>query len=95
MFCYNDPVAIGAISEAGLKIPEDIAVVGAGNVHYSELLAVPLTTVDQGTGQIGRQAAELLLEQIGVKKKPRTRKILITPGFRGCARLWNRGTEAK
>jgi LacI family transcriptional regulator len=82
VFCYNDPVAIGAmkaISEAGLNIPEDIAVVGAGNVHYSDVLAVPLSTVDQGTVQIGRQAAELLMEQIGVKRKPRTRKILITP----------------
>jgi LacI family transcriptional regulator len=82
VFCYNDPVAIGAIkaiSEAGLKIPEDIAVVGAGNVHYSDVLAVPLTTVDQGTVQIGRQAAELLMEQIGAKRKPRLRKILIPP----------------
>jgi LacI family transcriptional regulator len=82
VFCYNDPVAIGAIkaiSEAGLKIPDDIAVVGAGNVHYSDVLAVPLTTVDQGTVQIGRQAAQLLMEQIGAKRRPRTRKILITP----------------
>ncbi len=82
VFCYNDPVAIGAIkaiSEAGLKIPEDIAVVGAGNVHYSDVLAVPLTTVDQGTVQIGRQAAELLMEQIGAKRKPRLRKVLIPP----------------
>jgi len=82
VFCYNDPVAIGAmkaISEAGLKIPDDIAVVGAGNVHYSDVLAVPLTTVDQGTMQIGKQAAELLMEQIGAKKRPRPRKILITP----------------
>ena len=49
VFCYNDPVAIGAmkaILEAGLKVPEDIAVVGAGNVHYSDVLAVPLTTID-------------------------------------------------
>jgi LacI family transcriptional regulator len=82
VFCYNDPVAIGAIkaiSEAGLRIPHDIAVVGAGNVHYSDFLAVPLTTMDQGTVQIGRQAAELLMEQIGAKRRPRTRKILITP----------------
>src|SRR5215471_3217197 len=45
VFCYNDPVAIGAmraIAEAGLRIPQDIAVVGAGNVHYSDVLAVPL-----------------------------------------------------
>ena len=82
VFCYNDPVAIGAIkaiSEAGLRIPHDIAVVGAGNVHYSDMLAVPLTTVDQCTGQIGKQAAELLMEQIGAKRKPRIKKILITP----------------
>lgn len=82
VFCYNDPVAIGAmraITEAGLRIPQDVAVVGAGNVHYSDVLAVPLTTVDQGTVQIGRKAAELLMEQIGAKKKPRTRKILISP----------------
>ncbi len=82
VFCYNDPVAIGAmraIAEAGLRIPQDIAVVGAGNVHYSDVLAVPLTTVDQGTVQIGRQAAELLMEQIGAKRKPRPRKVLISP----------------
>ena len=82
VFCYNDPVAIGAIRaicEAGLRIPQDIKVVGAGNVHYSDVLAVPLTTVDQGTVQTGRQAAELLMEQIGAKRRPRPRKILIAP----------------
>src|SRR5882762_683355 len=60
-------------------IPQDIAVVGAGNVHYSDMLAIPLTTVDQGTVQIGKQAAQLLMEQIGAKNKSRVKKILITP----------------
>jgi LacI family transcriptional regulator len=82
VFCYNDPVAIGAmkaILEAGLRVPEDIAVVGAGNVHYSDVLAVPLTTIDQGTCQIGARAAELLLEQISSKRPPRPTKVLIAP----------------
>ena len=82
VFCYNDPVAIGAmraISEAGLRVPEDIAVVGAGNVHYSDFLAVPLTTVDQGTSEIGKRAANLLLERIASKRPVRPRKILIVP----------------
>ena len=82
VFCYNDPLAIGAmkaILEAGLKIPNDIAVVGAGNVHYSDVLAVPLTTIDQGTAQIGARAAELLLEQIGAKRAVRPTKVLIAP----------------
>lgn len=82
VFCYNDPVAIGAmraISEAGLKVPEDIAVVGAGNVHYSDFLAVPLTTIDQGTFEIGKRAADLLIEQIVAKRKLRPRNVLIAP----------------
>ena len=82
VFCYNDPVAIGAmraIAEAGLRVPNDIAVVGAGNVHYSDFLAVPLTTVDQGTSEIGKRAANLLLERIGSKRKLRPQKVLIEP----------------
>jgi LacI family transcriptional regulator len=82
VFCYNDPVAIGAmraILEAGLRIPEDIAVAGAGNVHYSDSLAVPLTTVDQATREIGKRAAGLLLQRIASKRKLRPKKILIEP----------------
>ena len=81
VFCYNDPVAIGAmraILDAGLNVPRDIAVVGAGNVHYSDVLTVPLTTIDQGTCQIGKQAAELLLQQIA-SKHTLIHKVLIPP----------------
>jgi LacI family transcriptional regulator len=82
IFCYNDPVAIGAmkaIFEAGLKVPGDVAVVGAGNVHFSDALAVPLTTIDQGTEETGRRAAELLLERIASKNHLSPRKLLISP----------------
>jgi LacI family transcriptional regulator len=82
VFCYNDPLAIGAMKAiigAGLRIPQDIRVVGTGNVHYSDVLAVPLTTIDQETRQIGARAAELLLAQIESKRFPRPTKILIAP----------------
>jgi len=82
VFCYNDPVAIRAIKaarDAGLDVPRDICVAGAGNVLYSDLLAVPLTTVDQGTVQTGRKAAELLLAQIESKRAVRPRRILLSP----------------
>jgi LacI family transcriptional regulator len=82
VFCYNDPVAIGAMKalhEAGLRVPEDVAVVGAGNVHYSDALAVPLTTIDQKTREIGARAAGLLLEQIESKRPPRATIILFVP----------------
>jgi len=82
VFCYNDPIAIGAIKairESGLDVPKDIAVAGAGNVHYSDLLAVPLTTVDQGTSQMGRRAAELLIQRITSKRSVRPKRIMISP----------------
>ena len=68
-----------AIQDNGLNVPHDISVVGAGNVHYSDVLAIPLTTVDQGTAETGRCAAELLLEKIEAKGATKVRKILIQP----------------
>ena len=82
IFCYNDPVAIGAmkaIFEAGLKVPDDISVVGAGNVHYSDMLRVPLTTVDQGTSRMGTRGAELVMERIAAKRMLRSKRVLIPP----------------
>lgn len=82
IFCYNDPVAIGAIKairEAGLHLPNDMAVVGAGNVRYGDALSVPLTSVDQGTCRIGTLAAELLLARIASKRSMRPKTILIPP----------------
>ncbi len=82
IFGYNDPVAAGAMKavlEAGIAIPGGIKVIGAGNVHYSDLLRVPLSTVDQSSHAIGRQAAEILLKAIGSKRKKAARTVLIEP----------------
>jgi LacI family transcriptional regulator len=82
VFCYNDPVAAGALKailEAGLEIPGDIAVIGTGNVHYSDLLRIPLSTIDQSSAQIGETAANLLMECIEAKKSVPARRILIAP----------------
>jgi LacI family transcriptional regulator len=68
IFCFNDPIALGAmraILNAGLRIPEDVAVVGCGNVLYSDFLRVPLTSVDQDSAAIGRLTAELALSLVG------------------------------
>ncbi len=80
VFCFNDPSALGAmraILEAGLRIPEDMAVVGCGNFSYSDFLRVPLSSVDQGSETIGKRAADLAL-RIARKKaqtKPKTEYI--------------------
>src|SRR5580692_9937912 len=82
VFCYNDPVAAGAIKailEAGLRVPEDIAVIGAGNVHYSDLLRVPLSTIDQGSSVIGETAAELLCQCMESKTPPEIKRIFLPP----------------
>lgn len=67
IFAANDPVAIGAfqkIKEVGLRIPDDIALVGFCNNPISQQIEPTLTTVNQPAHHVGRRAAELLLEQI-------------------------------
>jgi LacI family transcriptional regulator len=80
VFCCNDPIAMGAmraILEAGLQIPNDVAVVGCGNVHYDDLLRVPLTSIDQDSYGLGTGAAKLALGII--KSKSQARKTLLMP----------------
>ena len=81
VFCYNDPVAIGAIDatlEAGLRVPEDIAFVGCGNMRYNDHLRVPLSSIEHGTAELGRIAGELALELVAKPEQP-PRSILVPP----------------
>jgi LacI family transcriptional regulator len=82
IFCFNDPVALGAmraILEASLRIPEDVAVVGCGNLSYSDFLRVPLTSVDQNSTEIGRLSATLALAIVGANKEMRPKTELTPP----------------
>jgi LacI family transcriptional regulator, repressor for deo operon, udp, cdd, tsx, nupC, and nupG len=67
IFCFNDDIAIGAMHELrrqGLKVPDDISVVGFDNVKVSAFINPPLTTVDQPAYEMGRRALELLCNVI-------------------------------
>ena len=82
IFCFNDPVALGtmrAILDAGLRVPEDIAVVGCGNLSYSDFLRVPLSSVDQNSKMIGKIAAALALKLAQGKTPARPKSTLVTP----------------
>jgi len=82
VFCFNDPVAVGAlraILEAGLTVPGDVALVGVGNMRHSDLLTVPLSTVDQGVPSLGNQSALWLLECMAAKRRSPPREFLIEP----------------
>ena len=80
IFAYNDAMALEAfrvLKQAGLRIPEDVAVAGVGNNGFSDLLSSSLTTVDQHPQIMGRKAAELLLRWLVEKRKPEERNIHI------------------
>jgi LacI family transcriptional regulator len=86
IFCFSDPLAIGttrAILDAGLRIPEDVALVGCGNLHYDVFLRVPLTSVDQQSFAIGERAATLAIAMIDSESaggpKLKARSILLQP----------------
>jgi LacI family transcriptional regulator len=67
IFCFNDEAATGtlrAILEVGLRIPEDIAVIGVGNMTNTDFLKVPLTTIDQNSHEMGTKAALVALDLI-------------------------------
>ena len=80
VFCYNDPLAMGAIDrilEAGLRVPEDIAVIGCGNLHYDSSLRVALSSIDQQSRQMGERAAKLVLQLVESKTPLRPRNIVL------------------
>ncbi|MBK8023070.1 MAG: LacI family DNA-binding transcriptional regulator [Chloroflexi bacterium] len=67
VFAASDLLAMGAmlsIQQAGLRIPQEIAVVGFDDIFAAELVSPPLTTVAQFQDQMGRRAAEMLFERL-------------------------------
>lgn len=75
----NNLMTVGglqAIAEAGLAIPDDIAIVGFDDAIWATALRPPLTVVAQPTYEIGQTAAQLLLRRIAGEKFPPRRVIL-------------------
>lgn len=67
LFCYNDIVALGfiqAAAEEGIKIPDDVAVVGFDDTTVSRFASIPLTTIHQPVDHIGRLAVEIIQKRI-------------------------------
>ena len=71
VFCYNDMEAIGAlraIREHGLTVPDDVSVVGLDDLFLASYTDPPLTTIQQPKHQMGRLAAEILLQLLSGEK---------------------------
>jgi len=82
VFCFNDPLAMGAMNYAlnqGLRIPEDMAVIGCGNLHYDDSLRVSLSSIDQHSRRIGEEAARITLEILGSKELPKPETVVLQP----------------
>lgn len=67
VFCFNDLTAIGALHyliRNGIRVPEDISIVGFDNIRYSAYTNPPLTTFDQPKRSIGTEAAKMLMDLV-------------------------------
>lgn len=82
VFCFNDPLAMGAMNyalEEGIRIPEDIAVIGCGNLHYDDALSVPLSSINQHSRRIGQEAARIALGILNSKVPPKLETVILQP----------------
>ncbi len=81
IFCANDLIAIGtlaALRDAGLRVPDDVAIVGMDNTYLCDVTYPPLTTIDLGAAERARVAAELLLKRIEQPNR-KTRSVGVEP----------------
>lgn len=65
-FCANDLLALGLLQQCvslRMNVPDDLAIVGYDDIDFAAAAAVPLTSVRQPRAQLGRAAAELLLQE--------------------------------
>lgn len=72
-FIASDSMAIGAlgaIQEAGLLVPKDIAIVSFNDIHMAKFASVPLTSVKIYTEQLGRVGVQLFLDRINGREIP-------------------------
>ncbi|NDJ14143.1 MAG: LacI family transcriptional regulator [Acidobacteriia bacterium] len=82
VFAFNDQFAVSAMKavlDSGLRIPEDVAFVGCGNIQHADFLRVPLTTVDQNSVAIGEMAAKVALGLIDAQEAEEAKNVLLEP----------------
>jgi LacI family transcriptional regulator len=81
-FCGNDLLALGflqAMAAAGLRVPQDMAIVGYDDIGFAAAAAVPLSSVRQPAGQLGRTAMQLLQEEVEEGERHRHRQVTFQP----------------
>lgn len=82
IFCANDTTALSAIiffNEHGIKVPDDVLVVGFSNEPFSEVVTPSISTIRQPGFEMGQKAAELIIEQIKQRNKPTEFQEIVMP----------------
>ncbi|WP_432829095.1 LacI family DNA-binding transcriptional regulator [Dactylosporangium sp. CA-092794] len=82
IFCANDLLALGVLQEMtqrGIRVPQDIAIVGYDDIEFAAAAAVPLSSVRQPREQLGRTAAALLLDEIEDDGRHEHRHVVFQP----------------
>ena len=82
VFCFNDQLACGvinAIHESGLRVSDDIGVIGYDNTALCNVPSEPLTSVSFKKYEIGRKAADILLQMIRTPEQTVPRETVFCP----------------
>lgn len=80
----NDAQAAGVwavLKEQGIRVPEDVSLIGYDNSPITSDYFLKLTTIDENGIQIGREAARILLERMNKDSKKALTKVVITPSL--------------
>jgi LacI family transcriptional regulator len=82
VFCANDLLALGVLQEMtsrGIGVPDDVAIVGYDDIGFAAAATVPLSSVRQPREELGRTAAQLLLEEVANPDEHRHRRVVFKP----------------
>jgi LacI family transcriptional regulator len=82
VFCANDLLALGVLQEMtqrGLRVPDDVAIVGYDDIEFAAAAAVPLSSVRQPREQLGRTATQLLLDEVNDPARHQHRHVVFQP----------------
>jgi LacI family transcriptional regulator len=74
----SDLVAVGLVREfqrLGIRVPDDVSIVGFDNIPWSDLCAPPLSTIDIPVTEMGAEAVQLLVRRIAAPEEPRRRVV--------------------
>jgi LacI family transcriptional regulator len=82
VFAANDLIALGvlqALTHAGVRVPDDIAIIGYDDIYFAANAAIPISSIRQPAWEMGRTATELLMAEIDAPRSTDFRHVVFQP----------------